>query len=411
VRGRTSRRPAAVLLVLALAAAPAVARAQQPYPHASEPIGTVREIYDGVLSPDMAVTTFRNIDRLFPSRRIPASTRPRPLPVAATPLGPVSIQDEGARYGLDEFMDLNRVSGLLVLQHGQIKLERYRYGNTERTRWMSMSVAKSITSTLIGAALEEGYILDLDDPVTGYVPALSGSAYDGVSIRDVLMMSSGVRWRETYTDRTSDRRRLLEAQIAQRPGGAIAVMRSLQKAAEPGTVNVYSTGETQIAGEVLYRALGGPLSRYLHDKIWEPYGMEADATWWLESPNGVEIGGSGFNAVLRDYGRLGQFILDGGVIDGERVLPQGWVREAGSPKVLKGGTPLDYGYLWWPTTSDAGRRDRSFAAEGIHGQFVYVNPAVDVVVVILSARPRPTGGEVVSDWAFFDAVADALRGS
>jgi CubicO group peptidase (beta-lactamase class C family) len=232
-----------------------------------------------------------------------------------------------------------------------------------------------------------------------------------VSIRDVLMMSSGVRWRETYTDPTSDRRRLLEAQIAQKPGGAIEVMRSLTKAAEPGTVNVYSTGETQIAGEVLYRALGGPLSDYLHDKIWEPYGMEADATWWLESPDGVEIGGSGFNAVLRDYGRLGQFILDGGVIDGERVLPESWVAEAGSPKVLKGGKPLDYGYLWWTGTTDAERRDRAFSGEGIHGQFLYINPTVDVVIAMWSARPKPTGGDVVSDWAFFDAVADALRGS
>jgi CubicO group peptidase (beta-lactamase class C family) len=411
VRGPISRRSAAALVAFALAAAPAVARAQQPYPHADERIGTVREIYDGVLSPDMAVTTFRNIDRLFPSRRIPASTRPRPLPMAATPLGPVSIQDDGARYGLEEFLELNRVSGLLVLQHGQIKLERYRYGNTERTRWMSMSVAKSVTSTLFGAALQDGHILSLDDPVTGYVPALTGSAYEGVSIRDVLMMSSGVRWRETYTDPTSDRRRLLEAQIAQTPGGAIEVMGALTRAAAPGTVNLYSTGETQVAGEVLYRALGGPLSDYLHEQIWEPYGMEADATWWLESPDGVEIGGSGFNAVLRDYGRLGQFILDGGVIDGERVLPESWVAEAGSPKVLAGGRPLDYGYLWWTGTNDAERRDRAFSGEGIHGQFLYINPTVDVVIAMWSARPKPTGGDVVSDWAFFDAVADALRGS
>ena len=207
------------------------------------------------------------------------------------------------------------------------------------------------------------------------MPELSGTAYDGVSVRDVLMMSSGVRWTETYTDPTSDRRRLLEAQIAQRPGGAVAVMRALPRAAEPGSVNLYSTGETQIAGEVLYRALGRPLSDYLHEQIWEPYGMEADATWWLESPSGVEIGGSGFSAVLRDYGRLGQFLLEGGVIEGERVLPAGWVREAGTPKVLVGGEPLDYGYLWWTATSPAGRRDGAFAGEGIHGQFLYVNPA------------------------------------
>jgi CubicO group peptidase (beta-lactamase class C family) len=224
------------------------------------------------------------------------------------------------------------------------------------------------------------------------------------------MMSSGVRWRETYTDPTSDRRRLLEAQIAQRPGGAMAVMRGLDRAAQPGTVNNYSTGETQIAGEVLYRALGGPLSDYLHDQIWEPYGMEADATWWLESPDGVEIGGSGFSAVLRDYGRLGQFILKNGVIDGERVLPEGWVREASTPKVLIGGDSLDYCYLWWPGTSTAvRRRDSAFTGEGIHGQFLYINPAVNLVIVVWSARPRPSGGAVVDEWAFFDAVSEALR--
>jgi CubicO group peptidase (beta-lactamase class C family) len=271
-------------------------------------------------------------------------------------------------------------------------------------------VAKSVTSTLFGAALHDEHVLSLDDPVVGYVPELKGTAYDGVSVRNVLMMASGVRWRETYTDPTSDRRALLEAQIAQRPGGAVEVMSALPRAAEPGTVNLYSTGETQIAGEVLYRAVGGPLSDYLHDEIWQPYGMEADATWWLESPGGVEIGGSGFSAVLRDYGRLGQFILNGGVIDGERVLPEGWVEEAGSPKVLEGGAPLDYyGYLWWTATSEQGRRDGAFSGEGIHGQFLYINPAVDLVIVIWSAAPHPTRGRPVDEWAFFDAVSDALR--
>jgi hypothetical protein len=358
----------------------------------------------------MAANTFRNIHRLFPSRRIPASTSPRPLPRATEPLGAVTIVDDGERYDLDAFMEGNRVSALLVLHDGAMKLERYRLGNTERTRWMSMSVAKSVTSTLFGAALLDGHVLSLDDPVWGYVPELRGTAYEGVSVRDVLMMASGVRWRETYTDPTSDRRALLEAQIAQTPGGAVEVMRALPRAAEPGTVNLYSTGETQIAAEVLYRALGGPLSDYLHEQIWEPYGMEADATWWLESPGGVEIGGSGFSAVLRDYGRLGQLILEDGVVDGERVLPDGWVEEAGSPKVLEGGDPLDfYGYLWWTDTSEQGMRDGAFAGEGIHGQFLYINPAVDLVVVVWSARPRPTGGQLVDEWAFFAAVAETLR--
>lgn len=112
---------------------------------------------------------------------------------------------------------MNRVAGLLVLQGDRIKLERYRFGNSERTRWLSMSIAKSVTSTLIGAALKQELVGSLADPVIRYVPSLAGSAYDGVSIREVLTMSSGVRWDETYNPR-SDRRHLLEAQISQRPG-------------------------------------------------------------------------------------------------------------------------------------------------------------------------------------------------
>ena len=409
---QTLRFPLLAALGLTLACLPTHAQGQgqgEPYPHAEEPIGTVREIYDGALSPEMAVRTFRNIDRLFPSATIARSSRPVPLRPAAEPLPPITITDEGVGYDLDEFLEVNRVAGLLVLQDGRVKLERYRFGNTEQTRWMSMSVAKSVTATLFGAALKEGLIGSLADPVTRYVPSLIGSAYDGVSLRDVLMMASGVRWSETYTDPESDRRDLLEAQIGQEPGGALAIMRALPRAADPGTVNRYNTGETQVAAEVLRSALGRPLSEYLHERIWEPFGMEADATWWLESPGGVEIGGSGFSATLRDYGRLGLFVLQDGVMSGESILPDGWMREASTPKVLRGGAALDYGYLWWPGTSAAARREGAYAGQGIHGQFLYINPAMHVVVVVWSAQPRPTGGAVVDAWAFFDAVSDGLR--
>src|SRR6266851_2387504 len=175
------------------------------YPHATELIGTVHQIYDGALSPELAVNTFRNIDRLFPTRLIPRASRPWPLSPAATPLAQVHFTDRGTPHDLEDYLELNRVSALLVLDHGHIALERYRLGNTAHSRWMSMSIAKSSTSTLIGAAMKQGYISSLADPVTRYVPALAGSAYDGVTIRDVLMMASGVRWNETYTDAASDR--------------------------------------------------------------------------------------------------------------------------------------------------------------------------------------------------------------
>lgn len=380
-----------------------------PYRHASEPIGTVRAMYDGALPPEIAVNTFRNIDRLFPTRRIPRAPRPQPLPRSATPLGDVRFMFEGARYSLEDYLEGNRVAGLLVLDHDRIVLERYRLGNDERTRWMSMSVAKSITSTLVGAALRQGHISDLSDPVTRYVPALEGSAYDDVSIRDVLTMSSGVRWDETYTDPRSDRRRLLEAQIAQRPGGVLAVMASLERAAPPGTVNNYNTGETQVIAEVLRRAIGRPLADYLHDRIWAKAGMEADAYWWLDAPGGVEIGGSGIAATLRDYGRFGLFVLNEGIVGGDTVLPAGWVRDATTPRTLRGGAPLDYGYLWWTGTSPVARRDGAFSADGIFGQTIYVNPTRRVVVVVLSAWPKPLAGSVFGDdWSFFGAVVEEV---
>jgi CubicO group peptidase (beta-lactamase class C family) len=397
---------AALLTHDALSALPA----KQPhYPHATETIGSVRQIYDGVLTPVMAVNTFRNIDRLFPVRSVPRSARPLPLPPAAVPLRCILFSDGGKLYDLEDYLELNRVSGLLILKDGRIKLERYLYGNTGRTRWMSMSIAKSITSTLIGAAVKQGKIKSLADPVTHYVPALSGSAYEGVSIRDVLMMASGVRWNETYTDAASDRRRLLEAQISQKPGSALKVMGSLPRAAEPGTVNNYNTGETQVAAEILRNATGKSLATYLHEQIWSRVGMEADANWWLESPDGIEIGGSGFSATLRDYGRFGLLLLNGGRLNGESILPERWMQDATTPKLLRDGKAQDFGYLWWTGTTPVSRRDGAYSAEGIHGQFLYVNPAAKVVIVVWGAQPKPLGGAVINDWVFFEAVARALR--
>jgi CubicO group peptidase (beta-lactamase class C family) len=188
-------------------------------------------------------------------------------------------------------------------------------------------------------------------------------------------------------------------------------MKSLQRVASPGTRNNYNTGETQVAGEIVRAAVKKPLATYLEERIWSRVGMEADANWWLDSPDGVEIGGSGFSATLRDYGRFGLFMLADGRLPGtqEQVLPSGWVREATRPTTLKGGAPLDYGYLWWPGTSTAARRDGAYTAEGIYGQFVYVNPAARVVIVVWSARSRPTGAAAVNDYAFFEAVTTLLR--
>lgn len=383
---------------------------QQEYPHSQEKIGTVEQIYDGHLTPDLAVSTFRNIDRLFPVRTIAAGNSPRPLPEAPQDLeARVKMETEDATYDLYDFLALNNVAGMIVLKDGAVVYETYQRGNTPDTRWMSMSVAKSITSTLVGVAIKDGAIGSVEDMVVDYVPALAGSAYEGVSIHDVLLMASGVQWNETYTDPQSDRRDLLRAQIAQEPGAAMAVMAALPRAAEPGSVHNYSTGETQVLGEVVYGAVEGPIADYLSEKIWKPYGMEADANWWLDSPEGVEIGGSGLSATLRDFARFGQFFLDGGMINGQSVLPDGWTEDAGKPHELNDGSVIEYGLMWWPGWTEDSKAEGAFAAIGIEGQNIYINPTRNVVIVTHMAQPKPLGKEPIDPMAFFDGVVAALE--
>jgi len=379
------------------------------YRHAEEPIGDVESVYSGHLTPDMAVNTYRNIDRLFPSRVIEAGDSPRELPASELSIDGLAFEVDGEQYDIYDYLALNNVTGLVVLKDGKVVYETYQRGNDRDTRWMSMSIAKSISSTLAGMAIKDGLIDGLDAQVVDYVPELKGSAYDGVSLRDILMMSSGVSWNETYTDVNSDRRDLLRAQIAQQPGGAMEVMASLERAADPGSVNNYSTGETQILAEVIHGAIDRPLSEYLSEKLWQPWGMENDATWWLESPDGVEIGGSGISATLRDYAHFGQFMLEGGVIDGESLLPDGWTEEATQPTTLSDGEALDYGYMWWTGWTTPSREDQAYSAVGIQGQYVYVNPAHDIVIAQNAAEPKPLGKEVIDPMAFFDAVVEHVE--
>jgi len=378
-------------------------------PHAGEMIGTVEQVYDGALLPDVQINTFRNIDRLFPTRAVRHGTVVYPLPASDHQMQNVRFKSGGKDYDLYDYVSLNRVTGLLVIKNARIAFENYQSGNSEKTRWMSMSVAKSITGTLIGAAIQDGHIKSIDDPITQYLPRLAGGAYDGVTVRQLLQMASGVKWNESYTDPHSDRRHLLEIQNEQKAGGALELMAQLPRAAPPGTRWNYSTGETQVAGALLRAAVGKPLAEYLSERIWARFGMESDATWWLESDGGLEIGGSGLSATLRDYGRFGLFLLGGGQAGGERILPEGWVQEAGSAKLI-GGKPVDYGYMLWPIPNARGTiHEGAFEAHGIFGQHLYINPKENLVIVAWGALPKPSGKAVVKDYDFFSAVAQALH--
>ncbi|WP_215398157.1 serine hydrolase domain-containing protein [Rheinheimera oceanensis] len=398
----------AVLLAFSSPAslAASASTANKEYRHAQEPIGTVRQLYDGKLYPDIQVNTFRNIDRLFPTRTVARGKTVSSLPLSKQPLQAFSYQVDGKQYDLYDVLSMNRVSGILIIHRGEIVFEQYLLGNNEHSRWMSMSVVKSITATLIGAAIHDGHINSIDDPIVNYLPRFKGTAYDGVTVKHLLQMSSGVAWNETYTDPASDRLRMLEAQISQQPGAILELMASLPRAAKPGTVWNYSTGETQLAGALVRSATGKPVAQYLSEKIWSKLGMQADANWWLESENGLEIGGSGLSATLRDYARLSLFLLNDGVINtangSERVLPQGWMATAGSRQVI-GGETVDYGYMFWPM------HGRSYAAEGIFGQYLFVDPDKQLVVAMWSAQAKPLNRAGLNEYTFLQALSDHFQ--
>ena len=304
---------------------------------------------------------------------------------------------------LFDYLATGRVAGILVLKNGEIALEDYELGIGPDTPWLSFSLAKSITSTLVGAAVADRAISSLDDPVVRYVPALKGSAYDGVSIRQILTMSSGVHWDETYTDPKSDRRKMLELQLQGKPGELLRHMGSLPRAAPPGTVWNYSTGETFVLGAVVEGATHRRLPDYLSEKIWSPAGMEHDATWWVDGPDGLAWAGSGIGATLRDYGRFGLIAANQGRVNGRSIVPDGWFEAATVPHMI-GGKMVDYGYMWWTGTKGA------FAAQGIFGQYIYVNPQEHLVIVGLTAQPKPeddSRDELSS--AFVTAVKTALH--
>ena len=367
-----------------------------------------QQMYGGTMRPDDVVWRLAHSDELFPVSKLAAAPHVRPLPLADRKLTDVKFISNGQHCDLYDYLALDRVAGLLVLKDGKVAYEDYELGAGPDTHWFSASVVKSITSTLVAAAMRDGKITSLDDPVGKYLPAMRTGAYADVTLRNLLQMASGVQWDEAYTSPTSDRRALLELQLAQEPGSILKFMSERHKAAAPGSVWNYNTGETFIVGAVVEAAVGQSMAQYLARKIWSPWGMESSATWWAESPGGTNFGGGGFSATLRDYARFGLFVLNDGIIDGQRVVPAGWFDEAGSRKRI-GNAWVDYGYLWWVPPQAQPIHRGAFEAEGIFGQYIYVNRRERVVIAVLSAQPKPTDMEPISSEAFFAAVTEALK--
>jgi CubicO group peptidase (beta-lactamase class C family) len=342
---------------------------------------------------DQRDTAFRQMEKLAPTNAIEAGDDIHPFGKGA----PLKLD-----LDLDAYMTRQRTAGLIIIHDNKIRLEKYGLGYDAAGRWTSFSVAKSLTSTLVGAAVRDGYIKSLDDKVTVYITDLKGSAYDDVTIRQLLTMTSGVKWNEDYTDPKSDV--ALFAVHKAEPGVDVTVsyMRKLPREAPAGTKWVYKTGETNLIGVLVSSATKKTLSAYLSEKVWKPYGMAHDAVW-ITGSTGHEISGCCLSASLQDYARFGQFILDGAMAGGKRVVPDDWLAKATTKQADIGVPGRGYGYQWW--TND----DGSFAAQGIFGQGIFIDPKRRLVIATNGNWKTATDEAVGADRErFYKAVQAAV---
>ncbi len=346
---------------------------------------------------------YRDIEHIYKTKVIRRGDRVHLLPVAAKQLNPTFAYD-GKTWTVDAYMRAYRVSGVLVLKDGQIVLEKYALGRKPSDRWTSFSVAKSVTSTLVGAAIADGKIKSIDDPVTAYIPELKGSAYEGVSVRQMLMMSSGVTWNENYVDPTSDVAKAGQSVTEPGVNPMVSYLRRLPRAHPPGTTFNYNTGETDLVGVLIAKAVGEPISQYASEKIWRAYGMERDAVW-MTDPGGQERGGTGISMTLRDYGRVGQFILDGGKAGGRQIVSPGYLADATRREIAIGAPGAGgYGYFWWIMPSG------DYQAVGIFGQSITTFRKDRLIVVTNAAWTQPTGKEFsAARTAFIAGVQAAAK--
>jgi len=348
---------------------------------------------------------YKNIEKIFPVRVVPRGKTVSALPHAATPFD-VSFQQDGKTFDTAAFMKANRTSGLIVIRHGKVLLERYGLGRTEKDRWTSFSVGKSVTSTLVGAAIKDGYIKSINAEVTDYLPELKGTAYDGVTIADLITMRSGVKWNEDYSDPKSDVNQFgLTTKPINGQDPVVAYMAKLPRAHKPGTTFHYDTGETELVGILVSRATKKHLADYLSQKIWSKIGTEEDAIWMLDGA-GYEHGGCCLSMTLRDYARFGLFFMHGGVANGEQILPKNWVKEASTSHTLVDPRRPDegYGYFWWIHPHG------TYSAEGIFGQQIFLDPKDDLVIVFNSAWEKADEDKNwIAQWNYADAVMKALH--
>jgi CubicO group peptidase (beta-lactamase class C family) len=376
------------------------------------PVGDIRTWYDTA----HRVGSWSALDRVagMHVERVAAASEPTPLPRAPHP-PPIRYRFRNASYTLDDYLERERITALLVLKNGEIVAERYRYGRTEDARFLSFSMAKSVNSLLVGIALSKGAIRSLDDTAATYAKELAGSPYGDTTIRQLLRMSSGLTFTERYDGRDDIARM---GRAFGTPSGTVPVLRSIvERHSPPGAKFVYASAESDVLGRVLHGATGRTHAQLTQEWLWGPMGAERDAFW--------RVGGDGqagawgfFNATLRDWGRLGMLLAGDGSIGGRQVVPREYVLDATDPARQpaafqpKSATPYyGYGYQFWlmPLT------ERTFGLQGVHGQAVFVQPESGIVMVQLAVYDAASGRTDPAPFqersAFWHGVLRSLGGS
>jgi CubicO group peptidase (beta-lactamase class C family) len=400
----------AVLAVAAFTLVPGSTAAQDS--PASGPSPAVVKMRWQWLNPEINSFTFRDTDKVFESRPVARSGPVWDLPRGA-PMAMPSISFGGENRGYDRFAEDTFTNALLVIRDGRIVFEDYRNKSGADTHFISFSMAKTITAMLVGIAIEEGKIASLDDRADKYVPELKGTGYDGVTIRQIMRMRSGVDYQERYDfgDHPSFAARLHEQAIILNKMRFAAGALETKRGNTPGSTFNYSTLDTMVIGWVLENATGEKLEDFTRRTLWGPLGAESDAFWLADGPpgpigvGGRALNGMGYNAVLRDFGRLGQLMLGDGKRGSRQILPVGWVKQM-TTMLPTGGPMPGYGLFTWQIDAEPD----AFSAVGLAGQFIYVSPRTRTVIVKLSYYPPEEPPAMLPETqAFFKAVAHTPR--
>ncbi len=330
---------------------------------------------------------------------VPPSNNPSPLPMMKNPPD-VSYCWNFSTNSVDDYLADTKATGLIILKNGEVVLERYQYDRKPNMPLRSFSMAKTVIALLIGVAHQKGQIASLDDKASKYWPEISQSAYGQTTIRNLLRMASGVSFKELYTWAPGDDnwewgRVLYANKNISKPQEVVEYLNTkIVREHEQGSKFNYASINTEILGRVLIRATGKSIAQLTEEWLWQPMGAEYKAFWLLSSTDSVEAGAGGFNAALRDYARLGNLLANDGKRNGEEIIPQNYLKEATDialqSSAFKPRTATNYygyGYQTWLFPM----KKRTFAFQGIHGQFIFVQPESKIVMVQTSVFDNPSG--------------------